>query len=253
MGSLEVMISSPGGAKAVIRALAISALTVTISVGLVPIKDRCWAGNELSVTGTVPQSSPVQIAQGGVAAPAGAGAAVGGGVPGPTMGSGTEEQGWLSGLHVSGFLSQTFGMWQNPTALRDFTPSRNNLATARTLLQVDENYRLNENNTFFMREWFVYEPPYSFNSANNPFYSQATPFHSSFGHVTNDFYNNYQVRDAWWENKTGPLTTFIGNQIVVWGQSLAFRVGDVVNPTDTCWAFGFANLEQSRDPQWMIH
>ncbi len=58
-------------------------------------------------------------------------------------------------------------MWQNPTALRDFTRSRNNLAVARSLLQVDENYRLNESNTFFMREWFVYEPPYSFNSANN--------------------------------------------------------------------------------------
>ena len=62
-----------------------------------------------------------------------------------------------------------------------------------------------------------------------------------------------ELRDAWWENKTGPLTTFIGNQIVVWGQSLAFRVGDVINPANTCWAFGFANLEQSRDAQWMIH
>jgi hypothetical protein len=61
------------------------------------------------------------------------------------------------------------------------------------------------------------------------------------------------VRDAWWENKWGPLTTYVGNQIVVWGQSLAFRVGDVVNPVDTCWAFGFANLEQSRVPQWMLH
>jgi hypothetical protein len=69
----------------------------------------------------------------------------------------------------------------------------------------------------------------------------------------NGFYNNYQVRDAWWENKTGPLTTFVGNQIVVWGQSLAFRVGDVINPADTCWAFGFANLEQSREAQWMVH
>lgn len=65
------------------------------------------------------------------------------------------ESSWLSGLHVSGYASQTFGMWQNPSALRDFTPSRNNLAVSRTLLQVDENYRLNENNTFFMREWFV--------------------------------------------------------------------------------------------------
>jgi hypothetical protein len=163
------------------------------------------------------------------------------------------ESGWLSGFHVSGYAAQTFGMWQNPTALRQYTTSRNNLATSRTLLQVDENYRLNEQNTFFMREWFVYEPPYSFNSANNAAYGAASPNHSSFGSHMNGYYNTYEVRDAWWENKTGPLTTFVGNQIVVWGQSLAFRVGDVVNPGNTCWAFGFANLEQSRVPQWMVH
>ena len=154
----------------------------------------------------------------------------------------TAENGWLSGLHVSGFLSQTFGMWQNPSALREFTTSRNNLATSRTWLQVDENYRLNENNNFFMREWFVYEPPYAYNSAQ-----------WIWANTANEFYNQYTVRDAWWENKTGPLTTYVGNQIVVWGQSLAFRVGDVVNPQDTTWAFGFANLEQSRIPQWMVH
>src|SRR5215472_11565587 len=179
------------------------------------------------------------------------------------------EHGWLSGLHISGYGTQTFGMWQDPPALQQYTLSRNNLAVSRSLLQIDENYRLNENNTFFMREWFVYEPPYSFDSANIGQWegAQAVPFappHGfpppgksliprAYGHFMNGYYNNYQVRDAWWENKFGPLTTFIGNQIVVWGQSLAFRVGDVVNPTDTCWAFGFANLEQSREPQWMIH
>jgi len=186
------------------------------------------------------------------------------------------ESGWLSGLHVSGYASQTFGMWQNPHNTHEWTHSSNALATSRTLLQVDENYRLNESNTFFAREWFVYEPPYAYNSSNNvsdasvnnaylsPFCGAlATPSSqacktgrftsNSPGHYTNDFYNNYQVRDAWWENKTGPLTTFVGNQIVVWGQSLAFRVGDVINPQDFAWNFGFANLEQSRNAQWMIH
>jgi hypothetical protein len=166
------------------------------------------------------------------------------------------ETGWLSNFHVTGFVSQTFGMWQNPAALRDYTLSRNNLAVSRTLLQVDENYRLSESNTFFMREWFVYEPPYSFDSANNKAYaagSLAARNAASFGHFMSDFYNQYTVRDAWWENKTGPLTTYIGNQIVVWGQSIAFRVGDVVNPQDTTWSFGFANLEQSRILQWMVH
>jgi hypothetical protein len=167
----------------------------------------------------------------------------------PQAGGAAAENSWLSGLHVSGFLSQTFGMWQNPSGLRTYTTSRNNLATSRTWLQVDENLRIDENNNLFMREWFVYEPPYAFNSANTGTTSGAV----DFGKYANDFYNQYTVRDAWWENKTGPLTTYVGNQIVVWGQSLAFRVGDVINPQDTTWAFGFANLEQSRIPQWMIH
>src|SRR5216683_5911147 len=184
------------------------------------------------------------------------------------------ETGWLQRFHVTGYLSEQFGMWQNPTALRSFTRSRNNLAVARTTFQVDENFQLNENNSFFMREWFTYDPVYSWNSANNRLYSRpptgrftkgpkkgrfnpATAGISvgphSFGHFTNDALNQYDVRDAWWQNKSGPLTTFIGNQIVVWGQSLSFRVADIVNPNDTAWAFGFANLEQSRKPQWMVH
>jgi hypothetical protein len=186
------------------------------------------------------------------------------------------EESWLSGLHVSGYVNQTFGMWQNPHNTHEWTHSSNALAVSRTLLQVDENYRLNESNTFFMREWFVYEPPYAFNSSNNTVNSAVqngylSPFCGktgspssnacftgrevapAMGHFTNDFYNNYNVRDVWWQNKLGPLTTFVGNQIVVWGQSLAFRVGDVINPQDFAWNFGFANLEQSRNPQWMIH
>ena len=184
------------------------------------------------------------------------------------------ETGWLSRFHVTGYLSEQFGMWQNPSGLRSFTPSRNTLAVARTTFQVDENFQLDENNSFFMREWFTYDPPYSFNSANNNLYSRPfsckakgkkpcgggfTPDggisvgpHSA-GHFRNDALNQYDVRDAWWQNKWGPVTTFIGNQIVVWGQSLSFRVGDIVNPNDTAWAFGFANLEQSRKPEWMVH
>ena len=68
-----------------------------------------------------------------------------------------------------------------------------------------------------------------------------------------DYYNTYVVRDAYWKNTTGPLTLFVGRQIVTWGESLAFRVGDVINPQDFTWNFGFANLEQSRLPLWMVH
>jgi len=209
----------------VVAAILIGGMTAAVALG----GEVSSASDSLSVTGAtaglLPQASAAPSSEGGI----------------------------FAGLHISGYASQTFGMYQDPPALKDFTPSRNNLATSRTLLQVDENYELNDSNNFFAREWFVYEPPYSFNSANNGAWSAASPNKSSFGHFMNGYYNNYQVRDAWWENKTGPLTTYIGNQIVVWGQSVAFRVGDVVNPVDTCWAFGFANLEQSRTPQWMLH
>ena len=68
-----------------------------------------------------------------------------------------------------------------------------------------------------------------------------------------DYYNQYNVRDAYWKNVKGPLTLFMGRQIVTWGESLAFRVGDVINPQDFTWNFGFSNLEQSRLPLWMVH
>ena len=156
-----------------------------------------------------------------------------------------EKSVW-SNFHLSGFGNETDGMWVNPSNLKQYTPSRNSLAFSRTWLQTDENFQLGADNSFFMREWFVYEPPLPYNTAN---YGA----HADMAQSLNSFYNQYTVRDAWWKLSVGPLTLYTGNQIVVWGQSLAFRVGDVINPVDTTWNFGFANLEQSRIPQWMLH
>ena len=72
-------------------------------------------------------------------------------------------------------------------------------------------------------------------------------------HCTADFYNQYGIREMWFKHRWGPLQFFVGKQIVTWGESLAFRVGDQINTQDLSWAFGFSNLEQSRIPLWMIH
>lgn len=151
----------------------------------------------------------------------------------------SENPGWLQGLSVSGFLSNTTGMWVDSAGIR-YQKSKNSLATERNWLQIDVNYILNGDNRFFIRGWLVYEPPY--------------PFEYKAGMTgMNDYYNQYNVRDAYWKNTTGPLTLFVGRQIVTWGESLAFRVGDVINPQDFTWNFGFSNLEQSRLPLWMVH
>ena len=165
--------------------------------------------------------------------------------------SGSNE--WLSGLSLSGFLQNTSGMWANSSALTNFGRQAgehhgaNSLAVERELMQLDANYLLNADNQFFVRFWLVYEPPYPWEAGNiagpNLVYDQSQ----------SEIYNRYDVRDAYWKSTYGPLTWFAGRQIVTWGESIAFRVGDVVNPQDLSWNFGFANLEQSRLPVWMLH
>src|SRR5271163_4326769 len=164
--------------------------------------------------------------------------------------SGANE--WLSGLSVSGLLQNTSGMWANSSALKNFGRlagehhGANSLAVERELIQLDANYLLNGDNQFFVRYWLVYEPPYPWEAGNiagsNLVYDQSQ----------SQIYNRYDVRDAYWKSTYGPLTWFAGRQIVTWGESIAFRVGDVVNPQDLSWNFGFADLEQSRMPLWMI-
>jgi len=159
----------------------------------------------------------------------------------------------LSGLSISGLLSNVSGMWANSAELTNFGRSSgehhgaNSLAVERNWIQVDTNYVLNGNNKFFIRFWGVYEPPYPWESHNILSVRQVYDQNQS------QFYNQYTVRDAFWKNTTGPLTLFLGRQIVTWGESISFRVGDVINPQDLSWNFGFANLEQSRLPLWMAH
>jgi hypothetical protein len=164
----------------------------------------------------------------------------------------SETPGPLQGLSISGFVSNTTGMWVDSTAIR-YQRSKNSLAIERNWLQLDINYKLDGNNRFFIRGWVVYEPPYKFEyhggGALPPLLATTPRFMTDMS----DYYNQYTVRDAYWKNTTGPLTLFVGRQIVTWGESLAFRVGDVINPQDFTWNFGFANLEQSRLPLWMVH
>jgi len=151
----------------------------------------------------------------------------------------TESSTFFKGLSVSGFVNNTTGMWVNSSGIR-YQKNKNSLATERNWLQLDINYGLSDNDHLFIRWWGVYEPAYPFE------------YNSGLTDAT-DFYNQYTVRDAFWSHKQGPLQLFMGRQIVTWGESLVFRVGDVVNPQDLSWNFGFANLEQSRLPLWMVH
>jgi hypothetical protein len=165
----------------------------------------------------------------------------------------SHREDWMAGLSVSGYLQNSSGMWVNSHALRRFGRqagehhSANSLAVEREQIQLDLNYRFNSNNQFFARFSGLYEPPYPWEAG-----TIAGP-RLAFDHSQSEIYNRYDVRDAYWKTVIGPLTLLTGRQIVTWGESISFRVGDVVNPQDLSWNFGFANLEQSRLPLWMVH
>jgi hypothetical protein len=151
----------------------------------------------------------------------------------------------LRNLTVTGYVSATYGTFIDSEAI-EYNRSKNSLSTARQLLQVDVNDTIGEHDRFFMRNWFVYEPNY-------PFENTCPQRFGPPGDCNSDFYNQYGIRELWLQDTRGPLQIFIGRQILTWGESISFRVGDQINPVDTSWAFGFANLEQSRIPLWMLH
>jgi hypothetical protein len=103
-----------GGTGKISKAFAAATLILVLSVAASRAGDISGQpADSLSVTNSVASVLP----QGGAAAPPATSA--------PPPGA---EESWLSGLHISGYGSQTFGMWQNPTNLVAYTPSRNNLA-----------------------------------------------------------------------------------------------------------------------------
>ena len=166
--------------------------------------------------------------------------------PAPVASAATKQESpFLKNLTVSGFFSATYGTFVDSEAI-EYNRSKNSLSTARQTLQLDVNDTLGEHDRFFMRDWFVYEPSYPFENTCGQKFGPA-------GDCNSDFYNQYGIRELWLQDTRGPLQLFVGRQILTWGESISFRVGDQINPVDTSWAFGFANLEQSRLPLWMLH
>jgi len=164
----------------------------------------------------------------------------------------SKEPIFLSDLHINGIVQNTTGTWVNSSAIEYNLDAfgelnRNSLAAERNFIQVDVNDDFSERDSMFMRSWGVYEPAYPWETGC------SSPQSPTVVDCTADFYNQYGIRELWFKHRQGPLQLFIGRQIVTWGESLAFRVGDQINPQDLSWAFGFSNLEQSRLPLWMFH
>jgi len=160
---------------------------------------------------------------------------------------------------VWGFLRNNLGMF---TQTQEFAENGNQLATARTWLRTYGRAKFNPQASFFIATQFAHEPWYpveegarSSRYAHNYRHPKEDPgavLHSGEEYSEYDNINDVlrEVYFDWTPSNTHKFR--IGRQIVIWGEALTSRVGDVIHPDDGRFAFAFSNLEDTRIPQWMI-
>lgn len=149
-------------------------------------------------------------------------------------------------LTVYGFLRNNTGMF-NKT--QEYAASGNQLATERNWLRLNVDAKLSEKFRFWGVGQVVYEPQYGSemgvkaNAANWRNWRN----YSEYGNI------NDVMREAYfeWKPKSGNSIK-MGRQIAIWGEALTDRVNDIVHPNDNRFSFAFANLEDTRIPQYMI-
>ncbi len=151
-----------------------------------------------------------------------------------------------------GFLRNNLGMFMEE---QPFAQSGNDLATARTWLRAYMDLKASDKIRLWAACQFVYEPEYDMEKNAQ---SSLTPAQRGDGTKGWKEYSEYKnindiLREAFLEWKASRDSSIrIGRQIVIWGEALTTRVGDVVHPDDTRFTFAFANLEDTRVPSWMV-
>jgi hypothetical protein len=145
-------------------------------------------------------------------------------------------------LNVYGFLRNNYGYF---TQDQDYTLNDDKLATNRTWLRTNIDWKLSDSLSLFASGQVVYEPEYDIEEG-------------SVSETGGEEYSEYDdindvLREAYIDWSPNSNHNFrIGRQIVIWGESLTVKVGDVINPEDTRFTFAFTNWEDTRIPQWMV-
>jgi hypothetical protein len=153
---------------------------------------------------------------------------------------------------VYGFLRNNTGMFMDT---QEYAGTGNQLATERTWLRTYGDFKFNNNFRAWIATQFVYEPWYKYEQGNPVSENGGPQQHRKSGWKTYSEFDdiNDVLREGYVEWKMDKRNSIkIGRQIAIWGEALTSRVGDVVHPDDSRFAFAFANLEDTRIPQYML-
>lgn len=162
-------------------------------------------------------------------------------------------------LSVYGFIESRAGAWteKNPTRpiiIPGITqqPDHHGLAVWRSTLQLETDLRLADWAEAHSVVRLAYEPRYQVDVYANDG-SQFGRWKLPRGEYSEPRSASEIFRELWLRADLAPGQSLIlGRQIVNWGESLAFRVADVINPNDGRFSLFFLDPQETRIPQWML-
>jgi hypothetical protein len=162
-------------------------------------------------------------------------------------------------LHLYGFVESRAGAWTEKDPTRPILipgitrqPDHHGLAVWRSTLQLEADLRMTEWAELHSVVRLAYEPRYEVDQYANDG-SEFGEWKLPRGEYNEPHSPSQIFREAWLRADVAPSQTLrIGRQIVNWGESLAFRVADVINPNDGRYSLFFLDPEETRIPQWMI-
>ena len=146
-------------------------------------------------------------------------------------------------LNAYGFLRNNYGYFLEDQDYANNDDSK--LATNRTWLRLNVDYRMSDSFSLFAVGQLAYEPEYDIEEGSVS--QEDGKEYSEYDDIDDT------LREAYFDWRPSSGHSFrVGRQIVIWGESVTTKVGDVVNPEDTRYTFAFANQEDTRIPQWMV-
>lgn len=130
-------------------------------------------------------------------------------------------------------------------------PDDDLLAVLRTSLQLEADWRPDSRTELHAVLRLAWEPRYPVDKYAN--YGSRFGAWKLPGRVYDDPSSSEEIlREVWIRRDLLPGQTLrVGRQVVNWGESLAFRVADVINPNDGKTSLFFLDPQDSRIPQWM--
>lgn len=158
-------------------------------------------------------------------------------------------------LHVSGKLDNFTGIrtesraWYD-SGIKDAETESGDLSRCRSTLQLEAEWRLTPDLTLHAIGRGYYEAKYSI---DDDIYTSKEDADDLNAIPRGDgMQSDADLREFYIKYTVGNFLISVGKQQIVWGESDALRMSDIINPLDMSWHYVFADWEDIRIPLRLI-